>query len=118
MDRLLAPRRTRLPIIVGKNVYRLTRPENLRCFDLETGNRLYSETLEGISTTWASPVADPKGRLFFANSGKSFVVQTQPDFKILAVNDLGDPSHPSPAVADGKLFILGTKSIYCIAPAQ
>ncbi len=103
------------PTIVGKYLYRLTRPENLRCYDLATGKRLYSEKLQGISTTWASPVADPKGRLFLASSGKSFVVQTGPDFKILAVNDLGDPSHPSPAVADGKMFLVGMKNVYCIA---
>jgi outer membrane protein assembly factor BamB len=106
------------PTIVGKYVYRLTRPENLRCWELATGQRVYSEKLEGISTTWASPVADPKGRLFFANAGKSFVIQTGPQFRILAVNDLGDPSHPSPAVADGKIFLVGMRNIYCIAEAK
>ena len=30
------------------------------------------------------------------------------------VNDLGDGNHPSPAAADGRLFLVGVKNIYCI----
>ena len=33
----------------------------------------------------------------------------------VAVNDLGDGSHPSPAVADEKIFLVGMNNIYCIA---
>jgi hypothetical protein len=81
---------------------------------MATGKELYSERLQDISTTWASPIADPKGRLFFANAGKSYVVQAGPECRILAVNDLGDGNHPSPAAARGRLFLVGMKNIYCI----
>jgi hypothetical protein len=33
---------------------------------------------------------------------------------VLGVNDLGDPSHASPAVANGKLYIRGGRNLYCI----
>ena len=102
------------PIIVGPYVYRLHKPGVLKCWDASTGKQAYSERLSGISTTWASPVADGDGRLYFANAGKSYVIQSGPVFRILAVNDLGDGNHPSPAVAQGRLFLVGMKNLYCI----
>jgi outer membrane protein assembly factor BamB len=102
------------PIIVDKYVYRLHSPGILKCWELATGKLVYAERLEGISTTWASPIADPQGRLFFANAGKSYVIQTGPEYRVLAVNDLGDGNHPSPAVANGRLFLVGMKNLYCI----
>lgn len=102
------------PIIVGEHLYRLRTPGFLQCWEMATGKEVYSERLQDISTTWASPIADPKGRLFLANAGKSYVVQAGPEFRILAVNDLGDGNHPSPAAANGKLFLVGMKNIYCI----
>jgi len=33
---------------------------------------------------------------------------------LLAVNDLADGNHPSPAVADGSMFLVGMKNVYCI----
>ena len=102
------------PIIVDKYVYRLHTPNILKCWELATGKLMYAERLEGISTTWASPIADPQGRLFFANAGKSYVIQTGPEYRLLAANYLGDGNHPSPAVADGRLFLVGMKNLYCI----
>ena len=102
------------PIIVGKHLYRLRTPGILQCWEIATGKEVYSERLRGISTNWASPVADPKGRIFFANAGKSYVIQAGPEFKVLAINDLGDGNHPSPAVANNRLFLVGMNNIYCI----
>ncbi len=102
------------PIVVGKYLYRLRTPGILQCWEMATGKEMYSERLPGLSTAWASPIADPKGHLFFANAGKSYVVQAGPECRILAVNDLGDGNHPSPAAAQGRLFLVGLKNVYCI----
>jgi outer membrane protein assembly factor BamB len=102
------------PIIVGHYVYRLHSPGILKCWDAATGKQVYAERLAGISTTWASPIGDPQGRLFFATAGKSYVIQSGPEFRVLAVNDLADGNHPSPAAAAGKLFLVGMKNLYCI----
>ena len=102
------------PIIVGKYLYRLHTPGFVKCWDMSTGKQLYSERLRDISTTWASPIADPDGRLFFANAGKSYVIKGGPKFEVLAVNDLGDGNHPSPAVSNGRMFLAGMKNLYCI----
>jgi outer membrane protein assembly factor BamB len=102
------------PIIVGPCVYRLHSPGVLKCWDAATGRLVYAERLEGISTTWASPIVDGNGRLYFASAGKSYVIQTGPDFRVLAVNDLGDGNHASPAVANDRLFLVGMKNLYCV----
>jgi outer membrane protein assembly factor BamB len=102
------------PIIVGGYVYRLHSPGVLKCLDAATGKLIYAERLEGISTTWASPIADAAGHIFFANAGKSYVLQTGPEFRTLAVNDLNDSNHASPGVADGSLFLVGARSLYCV----
>ena len=102
------------PIVVGPYLYRLRTPGVLQCWEMATGKEMYSERLQDISSAWASPIADPKGRLFFANAGKSYVLQAGPQCRILATNDLGDGNHPSPAVAQGRLFLVGMKNIYCI----
>jgi outer membrane protein assembly factor BamB len=102
------------PIIVGKYVYRLHSPGVLKCWEVATGKQVYSERLDGISTTWASPIADDAGRLFFASAGRSYVIQAGPEFRVLSVNDLEDANHPSPAAAGGKLFLVGAKKVYCI----
>ena len=102
------------PLIVGGHVYRLHSPGVLKCFEAATGKQVYAERLEGLTTTWASPVADGAGHLFFANAGKSVVLATGPEFRVLAVNDLGDNNHASAAIAGGKLFLVGTKNLHCI----
>jgi outer membrane protein assembly factor BamB len=103
------------PIIVGQHVYRLHTPGVLKCWEAASGKLVYAERLEGLSTTWASPIADGNERLYFANGGKSFVLQAGPEFRVLAVNDLGDGNHASAAVAGGKLFLSGLNNLYCIA---
>ena len=102
------------PVIVGDHVYRLHSPGILKCWDRTSGQQVYVERLDGITTTWASPIVDPNGRIFFANAGKSFVIQAGPTYKVLAVNELGDQNHTSPAVSGRSMFLVGTKNVYCI----
>jgi hypothetical protein len=102
------------PIIVGPHVYRLHTPGILKCWELETGRLVFSERLSGISTTWASPISDGNGRIYFANSGRSYVLQSGAEFGVLAVNELGDSNHGSPAVIGDTLVIAGLKHLYAL----
>lgn len=102
------------PIIVGGLVYRLLAPNVLKCFSAADGKLVYAERLTGLTTSWASPVADAAGRLYFASAGRSYVLQAGPEFRVLAVNDLDDPNHASPAVAGGRIYFAGTRMLHCI----
>ncbi len=103
------------PIIVGGLVYRLHSPNVLKCWSAKDGKLVYAQRLDRLKTSWASPVADANGRLYFATAGVSYVIQTGSEFKVLAINDLGDPNHASAAVSGGRMFLVGTRNVYCAA---
>ena len=94
-------------------VYRTHNPDILKCFDLATGELVYAGRLPGVST-WASPIVTPDGRLYFASAGRSYVVRAGPKFEVLAVNEIGEDNRASAAVAGGRIFLRGNKSLYCI----
>jgi outer membrane protein assembly factor BamB len=102
------------PMIVNGLVYRLHAPNVLKCWRATDGKQVYAQRLEGLTTTWASPIADAAGRIFYASAGKSYVLQAGEDFRVLAVNDLGDRNHASAAAAAGRIYLAGTRKLYCI----
>ncbi|MEI8382190.1 MAG: PQQ-binding-like beta-propeller repeat protein [Planctomycetota bacterium] len=102
------------PVIVGNRVYRLHTPNILKCWDASTGTQVYAQRLDKLTSSWASPIVDGEGRLYFATAGVSYVIQSGDDFKVLAINDLGDPNHASAAAANGKLFLVGTHHVFCV----
>ncbi len=106
------------PIIIGGYVYRLHAPRILKCWKLENGEEVYAKRLEGLTTTWASPIADPKETIYFATAGKSLVIQGGFQFELLASNNLEDGNHTSPAVAGGKLILVGLENVYCIGEKE
>ena len=87
---------------------------------LSTGEKLYTDRLDGVSRL-ASPVAAPGGRVYFANAGVSHVVQAGPELKILATNRITNSAGncgASPAIADGKIFVRNFEHLYCIADVK
>jgi outer membrane protein assembly factor BamB len=102
------------PIIVGSLVYRLHTPNVLKCWRAEDGSLVYAERLDRLTSTWASPIADATGRLYFATAGLSYVIQSGVEFKVLAINDLADPNHASAAASNGRIFLAGTRNVYCV----
>lgn len=102
------------PIIVGDYVYRVHTPGILKCWKLTDGKEVYAKRLEGLSSTWSSPLANAAGRIYLASGGKSYVLKAGPEGEILAENDLGDPNHATPAVWGERLIIVGQKQIYCV----
>jgi outer membrane protein assembly factor BamB len=101
------------PVVVGEYLYRLCNPETLRSWKLDSGQEVFKERLPGVSTA-ASPFTTPEGRIYLASAGKSYVLKAGPKLEVLAVNDLGDGSAASPAVADGCIFLKGRRYLYCI----
>ena len=102
------------PTIVGGYVYLVHTPGVLKCFALATGERIFSERLPSGINASASPVATADGRLYFAGGGKSMVLPVGPKFVPLATNELGDGGEASPAVANGRLYLKGSRFLYCI----
>lgn len=103
------------PIIAGDHVVRLQGGGVVKVWALADGRETDKQRLEKLGSSWASPIVDGNGRIYFASGGRSYVAQSGPQLKILAVNDLGDPNHASPAVSRGRLYIAGLRNLYCIA---
>jgi outer membrane protein assembly factor BamB len=101
-------------IAVGKHLYRACHNDILRSWEMAAGKLLYEERLAGVSPS-ASPIATPDGRIYFASSQRSYVIESGPEFKILATNNLDDgPGYPTPAVSNGRIFIKGKSYLWCI----
>jgi outer membrane protein assembly factor BamB len=101
-------------IIVDDFIFRTHNPETLKCIRLSTGELVFNERLSGVST-WATPFATPEGFIYFASAGKSFVLKAGDLLEVLAENDIGEDSHSSAAVSNGKIFLRGGKNLYCVA---
>lgn len=111
------------PGISGDYVYRVHKPGILHCWKLSTGELLYAERLEGL-TNLASPVSTADGRVYFATSGTSYVIQAGPKLEVLAKNELGGyhgNNGPSPAIANGRIYVRDAEPagpagafLYCI----
>lgn len=102
------------PLIAGGYVYRINNPGVVRSWKLETGEPGFNERLPQGASASASPIVTPEGRIYFASAGKSIVIQAGPKFEVLATNDLGEPGSASPAVANGRIYLKGTRNLYCI----
>src|SRR4029077_695621 len=84
------------PIASGDYLYRLRDPGLLTCWKIATGETIFEERIQGVSTT-ASPFA-AEGRIYFASAGRSLVVKAAPKFEMLATNELGEDNGSSAAV--------------------
>jgi outer membrane protein assembly factor BamB len=103
-------------IIAGDYVYRVSKPDVLRCWKLDTGRLVYAERLSRVSTM-ASPIATADGRIYIACAAKSYVLKAGPKPEVLGsgdLNDGGDYQTPTPAVSGGRLFIKGKTHLWCI----
>ena len=92
------------PVVVGDLAYLCMENGNLTVLEAKTGKEVYSEATHRQRHR-ASPVyAD--GKLYLtARDGKVHVIQAGREFKILAVNDLGEDQSSSPAISNGTIYM-------------
>lgn len=101
-------------VISGEFLFRAAKPGVIRCWKLSTGQMIFSERAEGVSTL-DSPIAAADGRIYFISADKTYIIKAGPQFKVLAVNDLrGSSNGASAAVAGGRIYIRDNDNLYCI----
>jgi outer membrane protein assembly factor BamB len=88
----------------------------LTAFDARSGAVLKAGRLrDAIESYFASPVA-ASGKLYFVSeAGKVVVVKAGRDWDVLGVYPLGEESHATPALSQGRLFIRTAGHLYCFA---
>lgn len=100
------------PVVWNNLVFTIADNGIARCFDAEKGYLKWKARLPGNYK--ATPLLS-EGRLFFLNmEGLCTVISAAPRFDKLTENKLEDQTIASPAASDGKIFIRGRKSLYCI----
>jgi outer membrane protein assembly factor BamB len=83
--------------------------------DARTGERQWSERIDGVESVYASPVG-ADGRVYVVGrSGAAAVVRAGAAFEVLARNTLDDGFDASPALVDGEMYLRGKKSLYRIS---
>ncbi|MEK6281383.1 MAG: PQQ-binding-like beta-propeller repeat protein [Acidobacteriota bacterium] len=106
------------PVLDGNRIYQLDNGANLAAFDANTGKQLWLKNLGTIQK--ASPVlAD--GKLYVGTeNGKFFILKpSATGAAILDEDQLGTEAQPeiiigSPAVSNGRVYVVSDTNIYCI----
>ena len=100
------------PVVWGEYLFTLTDAGIVKCFEARTGHLKWKERVKGEYK--ASPIA-AEGRIYFLNThGLCTVVSANDRFERLTENQLDEDTIASPIVSDGKIFIRGKKSLYCL----
>ena len=88
----------------------------LTCIGIKDGNPLYqAERVEGISYTYASPVA-ADGHIYMTDrNGTITVIRDGNAPVVVAVNDMKETVDATPAPIGKELFIRGESTLFCIA---
>jgi outer membrane protein assembly factor BamB len=105
------------PVVADGLIYRLHNPNMLRCWKASSGEMLFDERVEGISTS-SSPFVTADGRVYLASAGRTVVLRVGPKLEVLARNDLDDGGPASPAVADGRILLRGRNYLWCIGKKE
>ncbi|MGH9336295.1 MAG: PQQ-binding-like beta-propeller repeat protein, partial [Vicinamibacteria bacterium] len=86
----------------------------------ETGKVIQQGRLPGvIGNFFASPVAADDKIFMVSESGKVAVLKPDGSLELLALNDLGETSYATPAIADGRIYLRTENALYCFgSPTQ
>jgi len=100
------------PVSNGEQVWLLTTNGDLTCYDVKTGKQLYLKELDESYNASPSIV---NGQLWLMSiKGTTKMIAAGPEYKLLHTTNLGEHIYASPVFADGRLYIRGSKNLYCI----
>jgi outer membrane protein assembly factor BamB len=101
--------------LLYKDVYYMVRDGGIiTSLDPLTGQLLKEgRSREALGEYYASPVA-ADNKVFLANvDGKITVLKAGPQWEVLAVNDLADEIHATPALSEGRIYVRTRAALYC-----
>jgi len=91
------------PLVNGNLLFLCTNDGILSCHRVLTGQRLWSERLDG--EFYASPICVNSRLYCISKKGEVFVVAASEAFKLLARNSLGELTYATPAIAGGRMYL-------------
>lgn len=104
------------PVAVDGKVYVCSDRGGVTCLDAETGSRLWSGQVEKSRHAFSSSPVIAGGKIYVTREdGKTFVLESGKEFKLIAANDLdGEQVVASPVFVDGRILIRTVDNLYCI----
>jgi outer membrane protein assembly factor BamB len=103
-------------VFVGGRLFVWSDAGIVSCLDAATGEVKWQERAGG--NFFSSPVW-VDGRLFGVSTrGEVVVVEASDRFQVLARNQLGEQTHSTPAVADGRMYIHTVKHLFSIGGSK
>lgn len=103
------------PLLYGDYLYLSSDKGILTCLDAKTGEVKYDNGRPPApSTVFASMIA-VNGRILVTNDeGDTYIVKAGAAFEILGKNSVGEAVQASLAVANGSIYVRGSKHLFCI----
>jgi outer membrane protein assembly factor BamB len=99
------------PIAVGKWCLVVSDSGVAHCFDAATGELAWQERLGEQHASLVSA----NGLVYFLNDkGVTHVVRPGPKYELVATNELDEGAFASPALSDGRIFIRGERTLFCL----
>ena len=106
------PQRIGSGVIHDCRLYLADAPGFVECLDAKNGEVIWKERIAG--NVWGSMLLSDR-KLYVTNlEGETFVLATGPKFRVLARNDIKEPTYAALAVSNGELFLRTYKHLYCI----
>jgi len=104
------------PLVYRGVLYTLKEGGILTSYDVRTGEIVKQARLQDApGDYYASPVA-ADGKIYtVSEEGKISVIRAGARWEVLQVNDMGDGSRSTPAIAGGRLYIRTYGALYCFA---
>jgi outer membrane protein assembly factor BamB len=100
------------PVLYGDHLYLWGDKGVVNCVEAKSGKNIWTKRLEGLYS--GSPIC-VDGKLYCSTEeGEIVVVAASPEFKELGRTPLGEGSHATPAVANGRMFIRGFDHLFCL----
>ena len=100
------------PIAFGSHLFLWGDNGVVACLKTKTGEEVWTERVGGNFS--GSPVC-VDGKLYcIAQDGTVVVLDAGPEYKLLGKSELGEGSHCTPAIADGRLFLRGFEHLFCL----
>ena len=91
------------PVAHGKWLFLISDGGVASCLDIETGQRVWRERIGG--NFYGSPVRVDNRIYFISSEGEMVVLAAAPQYQLLGRVDLEEPSHSTPAIADGVMYL-------------
>ncbi|MDP7639252.1 MAG: PQQ-binding-like beta-propeller repeat protein [Candidatus Hydrogenedentes bacterium] len=104
------------PIAVDDLLFLYHDRGEVTCIEIESGKTLWSERPGG--KFYGSPVLVEDRLYCIDTSGQVVVLRAAASYERLAINDLGEASHATPAVANGRMILRTNSRLSCIAASN